>query len=73
MIFSRIRVLESFFALVRKGVTRVVEENENSFGNYINNTEVVRKFMINWTVFAMCWSFCGDLKLSERATYFEKF
>ena len=35
MIFSNMRVLEAFFALVRKGVSNVVEKNENSFGNYI--------------------------------------
>ncbi len=72
MIFSRIRVLEAFFALVRKGISKVVEENENSFGNYSSNTTVYTKFMINWTVFALNWSFCGDLKLSERALYFDK-
>jgi len=63
MIFSRIRVLEAFFALVRKGVSKVVEENENTFGNYASNSTVYTKFMINWTIFALNWSFCGDLKL----------
>lgn len=35
MKFSNMRVLEAFFALVRKGVTKVVDKNETSFGNYI--------------------------------------
>ena len=72
MIFSRIRVLEALFALIRKGVSKVVEKHESSFGNYTQNNTIVKKFMINWTIFALNWSFAGDLKLSERSEYFLK-
>lgn len=72
MIFSRIRVLEALFALVRKGVDNVVDKNDNSFGNYSKNEEVIQKYMINWTIFAFNWAFIGDLKLYERSEYFNK-
>ena len=72
MQFSRIRVLEALFALLRKGVEKVIEKDENSFGNYSQKKDVVRKFMLNYTLFALNWSFCGDTKLNERAEYFKK-
>ena len=73
MIFSRIRVLEALFALVRKGVSKVVERHETSFGNYSQHVDVIKKFMINWTIFSINWAFVGDLKLAERSEYFIKF
>ena len=72
MRFTRIRVLEAFFALIRKGVQRVIERNQETFGNFSKQTGVYSKFMINWTLFALNWAFAGDLKLKDRALYFEK-
>ena len=72
MQFSRIRVLEALFALLRKGVEKVIEKDENSFGNYSQKKDIIKKFMLNFTLFALNWSFCGDIKLSERADYFKK-
>ena len=72
MEFSRIRVLEALFALIRKGVNKVVEQDEIKFGNYMASPEIAQKFIRNWTVFAINWAFAGDLKLQERSEYFEK-
>ena len=69
---SRIRLLEAFFALVRKGVSRVVEHDELKFGNYSADAPLVTRFMLRWTVSAMAWAFSGDLTLAARARYFER-
>lgn len=72
MEFTRIRVLEALFALVRKGIDNVIEYDEAKFGNYMMDLSTVAKYMLNWTIFAVNWAFVGDLKLSERSDYFTK-
>jgi hypothetical protein len=34
MVFTRIRALEALFALIRRGITKVVEKDQVTFGNY---------------------------------------
>lgn len=72
MVFTRIRALEALFALVRRGITKVVEKDQITFGNYGSQLDVIRKFMINWTALSVQWAFVGDLTLGERADYFKK-
>jgi dynein heavy chain 1 len=72
MEYSRIRLLEAFMVLVRKGIDRVVEMDEIKFGNYASDAATVEKYMLNWTVLSMNWAFVGDLKLAERAKYFDE-
>jgi dynein heavy chain 1 len=69
MEYSRIRLLEALFALVRKGIDRVVEQDEIRFGNFSGEHAIIEKYMLNWTMFAINWSFAGDLKLYERSNY----
>lgn len=72
MEYSRIRLLEALFALIRKGINKVIDMDEIKFGNYSADMNIVEKFMLNWTVFAINWSFAGDLKLAERSNYFNE-
>ena len=72
MEFTDIRVLEGFFALIRKGVERVVEYNEQN-PDFPLESNVYIKFIKGWTLLAMNWAFVGDLKLNKRAEYFEEF
>lgn len=53
MVFSRIRALEALFALVRRGISKVVEKDQQTFGNYGNQTDIIKKFMINWTALSV--------------------
>ena len=72
MIYSRIRVLEALFALIRQAISRIKEKDENSFDNYFdNNKPIIEKYMKNWVLFSVIWSFVGDLKLHERVTFYQ--
>ena len=71
MIYSRIRVLEALFALIRQAISRVKEKDENSFDNYFdNNKPIIEKYMQKWVLFSVIWSFVGDLKLYERTDFY---
>ena len=72
MRYTRIRLFDSFFALIRRGIERAIEYNQLKQGNYFSEPEIVKKFMIHWTLFSMNWSFVGDIQLRLRSLYFEK-
>ena len=68
MVFTRIRVLEAAFALVRKGISKIIDFNE-SHPDFQLEPEVIEKYMCKWTILAINWGFVGDMKLYERSTY----
>jgi dynein heavy chain 1 len=65
MDFTIIRVLEAAFALIRRGITHVIEYNE-SHSDMPLDSEVLKKYMENWTLFSICWGFSGSMTLRER-------
>lgn len=67
MDFSRIRVLEAAFALIRKGISNVVEYNENA--EFKLEDDIIEKYMQKWTIVAFNWGLAGDLKLAKRADF----
>jgi dynein heavy chain 1 len=69
MEFSIIRHLEALFALIRKGVNRIVEYNEHN-PDFPLDDSIMSKFIKKWTIQSMLWSFVGDLKLAKRADYY---
>ena len=70
MIFTRIRVLEALFSLIRKGVDNLVDHEEQSIGDF--NESVAKKYIRKWTLNGIIWSFVGDMSLAVRASFFEE-
>ena len=71
MEFSDIRSLEALFSLIRKGIERCVEYNEN-FKEFPLENAILAKYMKNWTILSMNWAFAGDLKLLKRADFYKE-
>ena len=70
MTFTRIRVLEAAFALVRKGISKIIEYNESHPDFPMEDTNM-EKFICKWTIMAINWGFVGDLKLQDRSIFWE--
>jgi len=68
MVFTRIRVLEASFALLRKALTNVSEYNE-SHGDFPMEEAHMKKYMTNYTLHALCWGVGGSMKLREREAF----
>ena len=62
MDFTRIRCLESFFALVRRGISNVIEYNENHSDFPLSDGQVA-SYMTKWVVFSALWGVGGSMNL----------
>ena len=62
MDFTRIRVLESLFALVRRGISNVIEYNENHSDFPLSDGQVA-SYMTKWVVFCALWGIGGSMNL----------
>jgi dynein heavy chain 1 len=62
MEFTRIRALESFFALVRRGISNVIEYNENHSDFPLEEGQVA-SYMTKWVVFSALWGIGGSMSL----------
>lgn len=71
MEFTKIRVLEASFALIRKGLSNVIEYNE-SHPDIPLEKSVLIKYMRKWALFSLIWGIAGSATLSERARYSKK-
>jgi dynein heavy chain 1 len=70
MVFTKIRVLEAAFALIRKGISKIIEYNE-SHPDFPLEEPIMEKFMTKWAVLSVNWGFVGDLKLHLRTAYWQ--
>ena len=70
MVFTKIRVLEAAFALIRKAISKIIEYNE-SHPDFPLEDLIVEKFMTKSAILAVNWGFAGDLKLNLRSTYWQ--
>jgi dynein heavy chain 1 len=68
MDFTVIRVLEAMFALVRKGISNVLEYNE-SHPDFELEDDKINKYMTKWVLHSVMWGIGGDMKLYDRAKY----
>jgi dynein heavy chain 1, cytosolic len=66
MDFTRIRVIESMFALVRKGITNILEYNENH-SEYPFSDEQISSYISKWVCVSIIWGFGGSLSLDQRS------
>lgn len=71
MDFTRIRCLEAFFALVRKGLSNVAEYNENHADFPLSDGQVAA-YMTKWLVFCALWGIGGSMNLQTRTEFGEE-
>jgi dynein heavy chain 1 len=71
MEFTRIRVLEASFALVRKGIGKILEWNE-SRPDFELSDAIMEKFITKWSLISFNWGLAGDMKLGERTVFWNK-
>ena len=71
MEFTRIRVLEASFALIRKGITNLLEYND-SHVDFPLDSEILVKYMQKWALFSLMWGISGSMTLYQRQLYGEK-
>jgi dynein heavy chain 1 len=65
MEFTRIRVLEATFALLRKALSNVLEYNE-SHSDFPMEDDHIKRYMRHYTLHALCWGIGGSMKLRLR-------
>lgn len=68
MEFTRVRVLEASFALIRKGITNVLDYNE-SHTDFHLDSEILKKYMTKWVLFSLMWGIAGSMTLHQRQLY----
>ena len=71
MDYTRIRVIEAFFALIRKGVVNVLEYNE-SHPDFPLEETIVERYMLKWSAISLVWGIGGSLNLAKRAEFSRK-
>jgi len=71
MEFTRIRVLESCFALIRRGISNVNEYNENH-SDFMLTESQISAYMQKWVVFSAIWGIGGSMNLSTRTNFSEE-
>ncbi|MCQ2815661.1 MAG: AAA family ATPase [archaeon] len=71
MDFTVIRVIESMFALLRRGITNIIEYND-SHSEYPMSQDGVINAMKKWLVISMVWGFGGSLNLKDRSNFSNK-
>lgn len=65
MEFTIIRVVEAAMALIRKGISNVLEYNE-SHPEIPLEDDILFKYMRKWTIQSIMWGFGGSMTLKER-------
>ena len=70
MEFTRIRVVESMFALLRKGTTNIIDYNEEN-SEFPLDDEKVFSYMSKWLIVSLIWGFGGSLNLGNRTKFSE--
>lgn len=71
MDFTRIRCLESFFALARRGVSAVLDYNEEHADFPLSEGQVT-SYMTKWVVFCALWGIGGSMNLQTRTKFGEE-
>ena len=70
MSFTMIRALTGLFSMVRKGINMVLEYDE-AHEEFPLDEAKLRSFIQKYLVFAICWSFGGDMFLNTRMKFCE--
>eukprot|EP00439_Symbiodinium_sp_Y106_P030402 s829_g3.t1 len=70
MTFTTIRALTGLFSMIRKGINMILEYDE-VHEEFPLADDVLQSFMRKYLVFAICWSFGGDMFLNTRMKFCE--
>ena len=70
MDFTKIRVVESMFALLRKGTTNIIDYNEEN-REFPLDDEKIYQYMSKWLIISIIWGFGGSLSLGNRTKFSE--
>lgn len=68
MEFTKIRCLESLFALIRRGISNVIEYNEYHQEFPLTEAQVT-SYMQKWVVFSTLWGIGGSMNLQQRVEF----
>lgn len=68
MEFTRIRVLESTFALMRRAISNILEYNE-SHSEIPLDEEQIRSYMEKMSLISLMWGVAGSLNLYQRTQF----
>jgi dynein heavy chain 1 len=71
MEFTRIRCLESTFALIRKGITNVIDYNDAHPDFHLSDSQI-EAYMTKWVIFATIWGVGGSMNLLTRTNFGNK-
>ena len=67
MEFTRMRVFEAMFSLIRKGIENILEHNEGS--DFPLEGNQIASFMTKWVLFSACWGIGGSMNLPTRTAF----
>ena len=65
-----IRVTEAMFALIRKGISNILEYNDMHQELPLED-EILVKYLRKWTIISVMWGVAGALTLRERGNFSE--
>ena len=68
MEFTVIRVTEAMFALIRKGISNMLQHNDMDQELPLED-EVLVKYLRKWTLISVMWGVAGALTLKERGSF----
>ena len=71
MEYTKIRVIESMFALLRRGTTNIIEYNDNH-SEFPMSDEQIFSYMSKWLIVSLIWGLGGSLSLGNRTKFSEK-
>jgi len=65
---TRLRLLNSMFSLLNKGISNVLEYNQ-THSDFPMKSNKVEKYIVNRLVYSIVWGFGGSMNLSDRETF----
>jgi len=68
MEFTKIRCLEAFFALLRKGIENILDFNEGQ-PDFPMEPAQVTNYMTKWLLFSAVWGIGGSMNLATRTDF----
>jgi len=68
MEFTKIRVYEAMFALLRKGISNVLDYNE-FHPDFPLATSQIESYMSKWLVMSLMWGVGGSMNLKDREKF----
>jgi dynein heavy chain 1 len=71
MTFTSMRVIESFFALIRKSLTNVLEY-QDTHQEFPLPDSIIEKYLKNFVLLALCWGLGGSIELKLRSVFSNK-